>query len=222
MAHLLSRSEGLDDREDGAGLAADIEAEAERLRMLVEDLLVLGRIEGGRLEVETEPVNLRRLLSHVARREAERFPTLDLKLDVEAGLPVVSGETTYIEQIVHNMLDNAVKYTPPGTGVTVDAATDDNEVLVRVIDDGPGISADSADRLFELFYRDTANVRTATGSGIGLFICASLVRAMGGRIWASRRAEGGSEFGFSLPVIHVDNESAPATDLLTPFDQTIS
>ena len=76
----------------------------------------------------------------------------------------------------------------------------------RVIDEGPGISEARAPRLFELFYRDPDERRTVSGSGIGLFVCASLVQAMGGRIWAQRRPEGGSEFGFTLRVIEADDD----------------
>jgi K+-sensing histidine kinase KdpD len=77
-------------------------------------------------------------------------------------------------------------------------------VAVRVLDDGPGIPDGSIARIFELFYRDPTSARTVAGSGIGLFVCASLAEAMGGRIWAARRPEGGSEFGFSLRVLEPD------------------
>ncbi len=138
MAHLLNRSDQPEDPVNHAGLPADIEAEAERLRLLVEDLLVLGRVEGGRLEVDTEPVNLRRVLTHATALEAERSPSIDIGLEIEPDLPIVSGEPTYVQQVVHNLLDNAAKYTPPGTRVTVSASIQDAEVLVRVIDEGPG------------------------------------------------------------------------------------
>jgi two-component system sensor histidine kinase KdpD len=72
---------------------------------------------------------------------------------------------------------------------------------VRILDDGPGFPVDEADRLFELFFRSARTARTAAGAGIGLFVCARLIRAMGGRIWAANRPEGGSEFGFSLRVM---------------------
>ena len=120
-------------------------------------------------------------------------------------LPVVAGEDTYVEQVVRNMLGNASKYTPAGTKVVIDAQREGEEVVVRVRDDGPGIEPDTEARAFELFYRDPTSARRVAGSGIGLFVCASLVHAMGGRIWAKRRPEGGTEFGFSLRVLGEDD-----------------
>jgi two-component system sensor histidine kinase KdpD len=79
-----------------------------------------------------------------------------------------------------------------------------DEVLVRIFDDGPGFPADEADRLFELFFRSSGTARSAAGAGIGLFVCARLIRAMGGRIWAINREGGGAEFGFALRVMSDD------------------
>jgi signal transduction histidine kinase len=81
---------------------------------------------------------------------------------------------------------------------------------MHVSDDGPGISEETAERAFDLFFRDPDMARMVAGSGIGLFVCASLVQAMGGRIWARRRSEGGSEFGFLLRILEPDD------DLLLP------
>ena len=86
--------------------------------------------------------------------------------------------------------------------VVLEAAVD--EVLVRVLDDGPGIDAGEADRLFELFYRSSTTSRTTSGAGIGLFVSARLIIAMGGRVWARPRPAGGAEFGFSLRVMPDD------------------
>ena len=95
-------------------------------------------------------------------------------------LPVVAGEEIYVEQIVRNMLTNAAKYTPIGTQVVLRAEHEGDAVAIRVLDDGPGIEASAADRAFELFYRDPTPRGSVAGSGIGLFVCASLVEAMGG------------------------------------------
>jgi signal transduction histidine kinase len=119
----------------------------------------------------------------------------------------VSGDQTYIEQIARNIIGNAVKYSPPGSHVAVTAEETDHEVVIRVLDEGPGIAVPEAERLFDLFYRSPEVTKQVSGSGIGLFVCARLVDAMGGRIWAHRRPEGGSEFGFSL--VRIDDVDAP-------------
>ena len=116
----------------------------------------------------------------------------------------MAGEATYVEQIVRNLLGNAAKYAPPGTSVVVDARRNEQDVEIRVTDSGPGIPEASLRRVFELFYRDPDSARAVAGSGIGLFVCRSLVEAMGGRMWALRPPDGGTEFGFTLRVLEVD------------------
>ena len=188
---------------------ADIEAEADRLRRLIEDLLVLSRAEGGRVELARDPV----LVGHVVRRASEAeavvWPTHRFRPEIEPGMPLVGAEETYLEQVVRNLLTNAAKYSPQGSEVEVRVGSDGDEVVVRVLDAGIGLSAADPDQLFELFYRSPAATRHAAGAGIGLFVCRELVRAMGGRIWAANRPSGGAEFGFALPVLGPDVETVP-------------
>jgi signal transduction histidine kinase len=178
----------------------DVEAEADRLYRLVEDLLVLSRAERGRVEIADEPLLLEKVLRHAVAAEAARWPSRDFSLEVEPALPLVVGEATYVEQVARNLLSNAAKYSSAGTTVRVTVATDEDEVRVRVVDTGIGIGAEDSERLFELFYRSETASRKAAGAGIGLFVCRQLIEAMGGTVWGRARPEGGSEFGFSLPV----------------------
>ncbi|HEY4632305.1 MAG TPA: ATP-binding protein [Candidatus Limnocylindrales bacterium] len=209
LTHVLVQQQQLLDDAARTALLEDVRAESERLHRLVEDLLVLSRVERGRLRVEAEPLMPARMLERVVAREASELPSLAIELRIEPRLPIVSGEETYVEQIVRNLLGNAAKYAPAGTRVVVDARRDDGgAAAIRVLDEGPGISDASLDRVFELFYRDPDSARSVSGSGIGLFVCASLVEAMGGRIWARRRPEGGSEIGFTLPPFEVDDDAA--------------
>src|SRR4029077_20014942 len=97
------------------------------------------------------------------------------------------------------------KYSPDEATVAVQASAQDGTVVVRVLDEGPGIASGEVDRLFELFSRSPATAAQSAGAGIGLFACRALVEAMGGRIWALPRPEGGAEFGFSLPLL-VDDD----------------
>jgi PAS domain S-box-containing protein len=212
LAQILSRPGRSDDDETRSGLLEDVRSESERLHRLVEDLLVLSRIERGRLEIEPEPLEPRRLLERAVAHEARELPSIEVETELELDLPIVAGEATYIEQIVRNLLGNAAKYCPDGSRVVVSAQKHDGHVEVRVCDDGPGIPPASIDRIFELFYRDPQSAKIVAGSGIGLFVCASLVEAMGGRIWARRRPEGGSEFGFTLRALEADEFDAAAID----------
>jgi PAS domain S-box-containing protein len=219
LTHVLAQQKVGDDAARSA-LLEDVRAESERLHRLVEDLLVLSRVERGRLHVEAEPLMPARMLERVVTREASELPSLSIELRIEPRLPIVSGEETYVEQIVRNLLSNAAKYAPAGTRVVVDARRDDDGGLaIRVLDEGPGIADASIDRVFELFYRDPESARSVSGSGMGLFVCASLVESMGGRIWARRRPEGGSEIGFTLRPFEVDEEvsvTAPSESAAAP------
>ena len=178
----------------------DVEAEADRLYRLVEDLLVLSRAERGRVEIADEPLVLGKVLRHAITAEQSRWPTREFRLDASPNLPLVLGEATYVEQVVRNLLSNAAKYSPPGSTVLVTAAVDGRDVEVRVTDAGIGLGAEDSERLFELFYRSQPAARKASGAGIGLFVCRQLIEAMGGRVWGRGRPEGGSEFGFALPA----------------------
>lgn len=206
ISQILTRPGRADDPTTRTPLLEDVRSESERLHRLVEDLLVLSRVERGALVVDAEPLEPRRLLERVVAHEAVELPSIDIELDVDIDLPIVAGEATYVEQIVRNLLGNAAKYTPAGTRVVVRVGREGDEVAIRVLDAGPGVPAASIDRIFELFYRDPSSARTVAGSGIGLFVCASLVAAMGGRIWALRRPEGGSEFGFTMRILAADED----------------
>jgi PAS domain S-box-containing protein len=197
-AKLLARQRTTLDEETRRGIFQDIYEEAERLQRLVEDVVALNRFaeEGG--EIGWEPVLLQRLVPRVVQSEEARWPGVTFVLDIASALPTVTADPTYVEQVVRNLLSNGAKYGGPSSKVTLAAEAGEGEVLVRVLDDGPGFPAEETSRLFELFYRSPGTAASATGAGIGLFVCARLVAAMGGRIWASPRPEGGAEFGFAL------------------------
>jgi two-component system sensor histidine kinase KdpD len=201
MSHVLRQRHGTMDPADQRQVIGDIAGEADRLRRLAEDLLVLSRTEKGRLQLSHDPL----LLGHVVRRriadEATRWPTHRFVADIPAGLPLVLGEEVYVEQVVQNLLSNAAKYSPPASEVRVVVEQADLELIVRVLDEGMGFDGESTDDLFELFYRSPTATRQASGAGIGLFVCRQLVEAMDGRIWAVPRAPRGAEFGFALPVL---------------------
>jgi signal transduction histidine kinase len=178
----------------------DVEAEADRLYRLVEDLLVLSRAERGRVEIADEPLLLEKVLRPAVAAEQSRWPSREFRLEIAPGLPLVLGEATYVEQVVRNLLSNAAKYSLPGSTVQVVAVATEDSVEVRVLDSGIGLGAEDSERLFELFYRSESATRKAAGAGIGLFVCRQLIEAMGGRVWGRGRADGGAEFGFALPA----------------------
>jgi PAS domain S-box-containing protein len=199
---LLSRA-GLDDSQR-AELLDDINQESERLRRLVEDLVVLARVERGTIHIHTEPVSLPHVLRQVCAQEQARWPDRRIDLKVVDSLPVARAESTFVEQIMRNLIGNAAKYGPADGQIDVIADAENGHPRVRVLDRGPGVDPAEADRLFELFYRSQRTARTA-GSGIGLFLVHRLIESMEGTIWARPRADGpGAEFGFTLQPIDED------------------
>jgi two-component system sensor histidine kinase KdpD len=192
-------------------LAADIEAESDRLFRIVEDLLVLSRLERRNLSIASEPVHLAHLVNRVIASEARRWPAMTFAGPDRTDIRIANGEETYIEQILRNLLSNAAKYAPAGSTVQVLLEDDGDDILVRVLDEGPGIARTEVERLFTLFYRSPATAATAAGAGIGLFVSRRLADEMGGRMWARPRPEGGSEFGFSVAAFPIDeaDEAGP-------------
>jgi signal transduction histidine kinase len=205
LARILRRRGSTIDPEIHDQAIVDIEEEADRLARLIEDLLVLSRVEGGRVPIEAEPINLARLVRHIVGTESDRHPNHEYRFEEATDIRLAAGEPTYVEQVVRNLLSNAAKYSPTGTPIDIVVAADDRGVALRVLDRGIGVDPESAARAFDLFFRTRDATQVAGGAGIGLFVCRQLIEAMGGRTWMTPRAGGGTEVGFSLPVAEVDD-----------------
>jgi len=188
-------------------LLEDVVGEADRLYRLVEDLLVLTRVERGSLDVGDEPIHLGHVLASVVTSEEARTPGVRFNVLVAPGLPTVAGEDAYLEQIMRNLLANAAKYGGEGSSVTVEArrAGGDGGVEIRVLDEGPGIDEAETEAVFDLFYRSPRTAGRVAGAGIGLFVCRQLAAAMGGHIHAERAEGGGASMIVMLPRSEVDD-----------------
>ena len=205
-ARVLAREDSGLDEVTRREILDDVAEEAERLKRLIEDVVALNRFGEADADLGREPVLLQRIVPHVVASEEVRWPGVAFTVDMAHGLPTVMADPTYLEQVIRNLLANAAKYGGEGTAVDVVVRyeTESDEVAVCVRDDGPGIELHEAQRLFDLFYRSPNTATATTGAGIGLFVCARLVRAMGGRVWARPLPAGGAEFGFALRVMRDD------------------
>jgi two-component system sensor histidine kinase BaeS len=175
---------------------ATMDQEADRLVRLVNDLLTLSRLQRGELRLRLAPADLVQVVrsaASLASAKAERLG-VTLSLDLPDDLPLVLADADRLEQVAVNLLDNAIKFTPPGGTVQVCLGEAGRQVVVRVLDDGRGLTAEEAARAFEPYYRGPEG-----GAGLGLSIAREIVAAHGGRIWLTARPEGGAEAGFSLP-----------------------
>ena len=195
----------LDGAKDNPELASKflqtINRNAERLRLLIEDLLTVSELESGRVTLELKPVALPSLVEKVFGDLRARAKPRDIQLVNRAPDLAVRADIGRLEQVFGNLIDNAIKYGRPGETVTVGArAIDGAQIEIFVQDDGPGIPAEALDRLFERFFRvDKARSREQGGTGLGLSIVKHIVQNHGGRVWASSQPGKGATFFFTLP-----------------------
>ncbi len=188
------------DDEARQSFAQSIEREADRLNCLVENLLDMSRIEGGALRPEKEWYPIDELLHDVLDRLQIPLRQRRVSLDVPYNLPPVQLDYLMIDQVLTNLVENALRYTPPGSPLEIAVRASATEVLISFADRGPGIPPGDLERIFDKFYRVLDRARDAAGSGLGLSVCRGLVEAHGGRIWAKNRPEGGALFCFTLPL----------------------
>jgi signal transduction histidine kinase len=178
-------------------------AQSERLGRLVDQLLELSRLESGDVPLERRSVELAPLVAEVLSEIEVARPDRGVRLAdaVPEDLPPVFADRERVHQVLFNLLDNAVRFTPEGGRVTVSASRHNGSVDVAVADTGPGIAAEDLPRVFERFFRvDESRSRDDGGTGIGLAIARSVVEAHGGRIWAESEPGRGSTFTFELPA----------------------
>jgi two-component system, OmpR family, phosphate regulon sensor histidine kinase PhoR len=180
-----------------------IREHAARLARLTEDLLKLSRIEAGQLKLEFRSVSINQLIeSCVETAQLKAVPRqLALTVHLPEKLPSVRGDANSLQEVLQNLLDNAVQYTPAGGKIDVSALSSNGFVVVTVADTGIGIPQLEQERIFERFYRvDAARSREAGGTGLGLSIARHIMEAHGGRLWVESAVGEGSRFHFSIPV----------------------
>ncbi len=170
-----------------------------RVNGLVDDLLDLSRIETGQLELHLEPVALVPLIQGVLKQVAglARQKRIRLGLTVEGEIPPIPADHARLEQILLNLIGNALKFTPEGGEVQVEVTRVGAEILLTVADTGPGLKPEERERVFEKFYRGAGQ---EAGTGLGLYICKALVEGHGGRIWAEAEGGKGGRFSVALPT----------------------
>ena len=193
----------LEDPEHNRRFLEIIRDHAARLATLTNDLLKLARIEAGKLEVDFGPVNLPDVVERcveTALLKASR-KQISLETEVPPGLPAVRGDASLLRDVVQNLLDNAVQYTPAGGRIKLSATAAAREAVVTVEDTGIGIPLADQERIFERFYRvDAGRSREAGGTGLGLSIARHIIDAHGGRLWVESEVGHGSRFSFSLAL----------------------
>jgi signal transduction histidine kinase len=189
-----------------------IDEECTVLQDLIHDLLESSIIDAGLLKLEIQPVMLHRLAQGVVDDMAHRTQKHSFVVDFERGVdgfPIVDADPHRIEQVLRNLVDNAIKYSPEGGLVVIQGEAHENEVVISVADQGVGIAPEHLNRLFEKFFRVESGLgRHVVGSGLGLPIARTIVESHGGRIWAESQVGEGTRLYFTLPLGGPSSESA--------------
>ena len=181
-------------------LFKDALLESESLSHLIENLLELSRAQAQQLSLYSEPTDVKTLVKETLRKIKRQAPSHRFVTSIPDNLPSIDGDPLRIERILYNLLDNAAKYSPPGSQIKVSINTEPERLVIGVSDHGKGLSASEQDRIFGPFQRlEDKRPDQARGAGLGLMVCRRLVEAHGGKIWVESKKGRGSTFFFSLP-----------------------
>ncbi|MEO8876235.1 MAG: sensor histidine kinase KdpD [Polyangiaceae bacterium] len=210
-ASALLDPKGPSDESSRRELLSTIHGEAERLNRLVRNLLDMTRLDAGALKMSKEMQPIEEVVGAALNRVEDRLVGRELTTNLPDDLPLVPLDSILIEQVLINLLENATKYTPRASSISVSATAHDDVVELVVADHGPGVPSEDAERVFDKFYRRRES--EGGGVGLGLTICRGIVTAHGGKIWVTASDDGhGAAFHFTLPL----DSSAPK---VVPLDE---
>ncbi len=197
----LLRDDVAFDRETTRELLADIDAQTDRLTNIVERVLDLERLESSGVQLHRERIGVTQIAEGVAASMQRSLERHRIILDIVPPNLATYADAGRIEEVVANLLDNAVKYSPRGGDIRVTGRPSGGEIVVTVADQGIGIPEEDLERIFERFYRVSRDLAPDVhGVGLGLPVCRGIVEAHGGRIWAESPAGGGAIVSFTLPT----------------------
>ncbi|MGI6741230.1 MAG: ATP-binding protein [Brevefilum sp.] len=175
-----------------------IEEEADRLTSLIEDMLDASRLQAGGMQLKRSDLSLYHLAQHLAERMQVQTEQHRIIVDIPEDFPVVLADETRIEQVLSNLISNAIKYAPDGE-IRVSGQVQQSEVVICVQDEGPGIATGDIPHVFDRFYRSPENSRKTKGAGLGLYLAQATVEAHHGRMWADPKVTRGARICFCLP-----------------------
>ena len=183
----------------------DIYDDSVWLHNLVENLLAVTKIEEGRMELRTQPQLVEEIVSEALQHTSRKKEEHTITVSHEDDMLLAKCDARLIVQVVINLVDNAIKYTPAGSNIAVSSKHENGMAVISVADDGEGISKDEKDKVFQMFYTGSSSVADSRRSlGLGLSLCKSIVDAHGGEICVSDNAPKGTVFTFTLPSGEVE------------------
>jgi two-component system sensor histidine kinase KdpD len=194
-ATTLLQGDVLIDTESRLDLVKTIQEEAERLNLIIKNVLDMTKLESGAIKLNKEWQSLEEIVGVVLNRLGDRLKDHPVTVKLPGNLPLIPFDGLLIEQVMVNLFDNAIKYTPKGTPLELSASESFYTVTVSLADRGPGVPPGDEERIFEKF---VSGRTTGGGVGLGLAICRTIINAHGGKIWAENRPDGGAVFHFTL------------------------
>ena len=182
-----------------------------RMNRFVNNLLDMARLESGMLRLNREWCDIQDIIGVALSQLDEVISSRPVKIDVEPDLPLVQADFVLIEQVLVNLLDNALKYSEPESNISISAGLNGKQLEVRVYDRGTEIPEEDLGRIFDKFYRLKSPLQVS-GSGLGLSICQGIMEAHNGKIWATNCPAGGVVMSFVLPVTDFSPGQIPAIE----------
>ena len=195
----LRRKDATWDREVVDDSLAVIEEESDRLTELIENLLDASRLQAGALKINLAEVSMDLVAAHIVERFRTQTSLHTLVVDFPLNFPVILGDEIRLEQVLSNLISNAIKYAKSGGEIRVSGQVRPEHIIICVSDQGPGIPSQDLPYIFDRFYRSDEATRTSKGAGLGLYLARAVVEAHDGRIWADPNPETGARICFSLP-----------------------
>ncbi len=209
-ATTLLEAEAMYSREERRELLENIRDGSARMNLILINLLDTARLESGMIKLKNDWCDIEDIIGTALRNLTEQIKGRPLDINILEGTPLLRGDCVLLGQVVINLVDNAVKYSPPGSGIAIGVAGDKDRLRVSVSDRGVGIPEADLPHVFDKFYRIQHGIINIPGTGLGLSICKGIVEAHGGEIWAENRAGGGTTISFSVPVGDNGNAAVPS------------
>ncbi len=173
--------------------------ESERLNNLVNNVLQIIRLETTSITLKKQPYSMQELINSVLDKMEKSISATKIALQFSSALPLVSLDAVLLQQVLINLLENALKFSPQNAPITISVEQKNNNVLVKIADCGSGLAESDRDKIFAKFYR--GQKPETNGLGLGLAICKSIISLHCGQIWAENRPQGGAVFCFTLPIM---------------------
>ena len=199
-ASTLLESDSLYSADERHELLESITDGSKRMNLILSNLLDTARIESGMMKLKYDWCDIEDVIGTALQHLSEQVENRRLEINIREGIPLLQGDCVLLGQVVLNLVDNALKYSPADSSIEIQASATNEELTVSVADHGIGIPATDMEKIFDKFYRVQHGESSIPGTGLGLSICKSIVEAHGGKIWASNRSEGGAVISFNLPL----------------------